>query len=322
MYLPHRKRLIALLKVLAAVVVVAGLIQIVEPEQLVESARGADMWPLLAAAALLPANLGLELWLWHRLLCRRREAPPLSASITALFCGHSLGIVTPARAGEIVARATYARHPDAWSAGALAVVHRVFDFQAVVALSLPAYVYFAIAYDPTPAALWWGLIGVGTGALVFVGGMLFSPERTHAGLSRLVRRRDWMKHLEFLRSWPGGDRLVLLALAVARYAVYLVQFGLLLHAFDPTTSYATGVVMGAIVFYGKLLIPPITFTDIGIREAVSIFVAGYFGASQAGAFNAAFFLFTINLVVPALAGIPMLFRPNGSGVADEVRTSQ
>src|SRR5690606_3777038 len=123
--------------------------------------------------------------------------------------------------------------------------------------------------------------------------------------------------LSFLRNWAPADRAYLLLLAVVRFCVFVAQYVILLHAFGSGVSWASGLILGGIVFFGKLLVPPVTLTDVGIREGVSIYVGGFFGVAGAVAFNAAFTLFLINLVLPALLGVPfVLGSSHGRADAD------
>ena len=303
-----RQRIVTLLKVLAAVGITTYLIYFVEWEQLVASARSARPIPLMIAGALLVVNLGLELWLWHRLVCSGTDRPRLRDSATAILCGHSLGLVTPARAGELLARGVYAGSDDAWQAGTMALVHRLFDFLAVLLVSLPAYLYFNQNFNPQPVVLWWGVTAVGAALLLLLGAAVAAPLRVHGLAARVVKRASWLQRLAFLKSWTADERGFLLMLALARYFVYVVQYALLASAFYPGFPIGQGLLLGALVFFGKLLIPPVTFTDVGIREGVSVYVSGFFALSRAAAFNAAFTLFVINLVLPALLGLPLLMR--------------
>ena len=55
-------------------------------------------------------------------------------------------------------------------------------------------------------------------------------------------------------------------------------------------------------------VPTVTLLDLGIREGAAVYFLGQLGYAEAAAFNAAFLLFCINLLVPAVVGLPFVFR--------------
>ncbi|MEX1054624.1 MAG: hypothetical protein WED81_01245, partial [Rhodothermales bacterium] len=69
----------------------------------------------------------------------------------------------------------------------------------------------------------------------------------------------------------------------------------------------------ALVFFVKLLLPPVTLMDVGIREGAAVFFLGSLGFPEAAALNASLLLFTINLLIPAAAGLPLVMRLRLSG---------
>ncbi|HEX7072180.1 MAG TPA: lysylphosphatidylglycerol synthase transmembrane domain-containing protein [Rhodothermales bacterium] len=304
-------RLILALKIAAALAVLVYLLRLVEWPNVVGSARAADTRLLVVALVLMPLNLLLEVWLWHRLSVQGGGEPTVSDSVASVLCGHSAGIITPARSGEVVVRAMYAGQTDTWRAGALALIHRMLDFHAVVLVSLPACVAFFLGFAPQPPLPWGALCAAAFVLLIVLTAVLAQPRLLLRLATRVLRGERWSDRLAFLAEWPASDRVFLLILAVVRYGVYVTQYAVLLHAFGAEVPWIHALTAGAIVFFGKLLIPPVTFTDVGIREGVSVYVAGFFGIAGAVAFNAAFGLFLINLVIPSVVGVPFLLRSGG-----------
>ncbi|PSQ80600.1 MAG: hypothetical protein BRD40_04260, partial [Bacteroidetes bacterium QS_1_65_9] len=103
---------------------------------------------------------------------------------------------------------------------------------------------------------------------------------------------------------------------------YATQFVLLARAFSPDAP--VGLLYGGVglIFFAKHLIPSLTLMDVGIREGAAVFfLSTQLGLPQATAFNAAFFLFLLNLVAPAALGAPLLlrlrFEQSGDGDDDE-----
>lgn len=62
--------------------------------------------------------------------------------------------------------------------------------------------------------------------------------------------------------------------------------------------------------FTKTIIPPISFGELGIREGASVFFITQLGEVASVGFNASIFLFSINLVLPAIIGVGMFLRKN------------
>ena len=60
--------------------------------------------------------------------------------------------------------------------------------------------------------------------------------------------------------------------------------------------------------FAKTIIPPVSFGELGIREGASVYFLKQVGVSAAAGFNAAIFLFIINVLLPALTGLIFLLK--------------
>jgi len=94
------------------------------------------------------------------------------------------------------------------------------------------------------------------------------------------------------------------------YSCFLIQYALLVIGFSGNNNFFNYLWAGNLVMFAKTIIPPVSFAELGIREGASVFFLTYFGESQAAAFNASFFLFMINVLLPSLVGLIFFFRKN------------
>jgi hypothetical protein len=101
---------------------------------------------------------------------------------------------------------------------------------------------------------------------------------------------------------------VLLALSAVRYAVFAGQFVLLVRSFAPGAPWGLLAAGVALALFVKSALPPALLGDLGVREGAAMFFLGGLGVSTAAAFNASLGVFAVNLVLPALAGLPLLLR--------------
>jgi hypothetical protein len=90
--------------------------------------------------------------------------------------------------------------------------------------------------------------------------------------------------------------------------VFSLQFVLLVFAFEPGAAWLPVMMGVALVFFAKSAIPSFTLGDLGIREGAAVFFLGALGVAAAAALEASLVLFGINLLIPALVGLPLVLR--------------
>jgi uncharacterized membrane protein YbhN (UPF0104 family) len=62
--------------------------------------------------------------------------------------------------------------------------------------------------------------------------------------------------------------------------------------------------------FTKSILSPITFGELGIREGAAIFFLTQMGELSSTALNASLALFFINIIIPSLIGLSLLFLKN------------
>jgi len=303
-----RTRLLFAAKLGLALLALAYLVDQIEWGPLVASARGARPAWIAAALALMPLNIGLEAYRWHRLVRRLAPETPYSASLAAVLSGYPLGLVTPARAGDYVGRALYLPYEGKGELVALTFAERMATLACTLLAGLAAMIPFLHTRTDLPGVAWATLYGgaaLGTAGFLV---LLLNPGLAHRVLDLVLPFRPVRRVLAVLDRYDRRDARVLLALSAVRYGVFSFQFVLLVFAFEPTAAWlpvATGV---ALVFFAKSAIPSFTLGDLGIREGAAVFFLGALGVAAAAALEASLVLFGINLLLPALVGLPLVLR--------------
>ena len=284
------------------------LVYLVEPDRILATARQAAPQWIVLAALLLPVNLSVEAIVWHRLA--RSVVPDLSLKQAAasLLCGYPLGAFTPMRLGELAGRAFYIDYPDKWELGTVVFAQRMLDMIISVNVGLLALLYFIRFLQPGPVVFWWTLAIFGAGMALTLTTLGLFPNLAYHAVRRITSRAKIHRRAAFLQRYSPPFMAKTLGLTLLRYLIYSTQYVLLLHAFVPSLDYFDAYLGGALVFYAKFIIPSLTIMDIGIREGAAIFFFGQMGIAEAAAFNGSFLLFCLNLLLPALVGIPFVLR--------------
>ena len=263
---------------------------------------------IVAALALLPLNLLLEGASWHLLVQHEVPGVRWRSSYASLLAGHALGFPTPARLGVYAGRAFALDHRKRGTLMALVFTDHLVAKTIGVSIGLAALAYYLHAYAPTPALLWKAVAVYGVCTTLALTFLLLFPHRAYHLLCKLLPFARLQQGLRFLQALRTRRMLLLLLLALLRYGVFTLQFVLLLRAFAPVASLLATYAGITLVFFAKFLLPTVTLLDLGIREGAAVYFLGQLGYAEASAFNAAFLLFCINLLAPAIVGIPFVFR--------------
>lgn len=301
-------RLLFTLKLVLALAALAYLAHHIDWSYLLASARAARPGWIFAALALMPLNIGLEAYRWHRLVRRLAPETRYSASLAAVLSGYPLGLVTPARAGDYVGRALYLPYEKKGELVALTFAERMATLACILMAGLAALGPFLVTQSELPYAAWFTLFGaaaIGTAGFLV---LLLHPRLGHHVLAAVLPFRPVRRALDVLDRFDRQDARQLLALSALRYGVFSTQFVLLVFAFDASIGWLPVAAGVSLVFFAKSAIPSFTLGDLGIREGAAVFFLGAMGASTAAAFEASLLLFGMNLLIPALVGLPLMLR--------------
>ncbi len=277
--------------------------------------------PHLAAAILLLApNLGFQFMKWRTLVRTLVPAAPDRMILRSLFLGFSLGVVTPGRIGEHARIACFGSHREATRSqlAALSLLDKLSSgivtttLGAAALLLLPSW-DLSIFGDLAPLVLW-SLVGYAAAMLasaLLSLGLLFSPARVTGLLSRwpwLARSRRFQRVHAGMRLIGRGARLRLFLYALAFYATFICQFVLLAAGLGYYSRLSWAATAGT-MFLKSLF--PVSLGDVGVRELFAANLFETLGAGPELGITAAFLLFLINVLLPALAGIRVFLAAGG-----------
>lgn len=300
------RRLFALKAVLAVVALVL-LVNAAKPAEVLARLLGANPMWVLAAVLLLPVNVGLEAYRWWRLVRRLAPGVRYGQALVAVVGSYPLGLLTPGRVGDYVGRALYVRELAPGASAALTFGERMATLAACLVGGLAALGPYLAAHAP-PSPLWPTLVvgtALATGGLL---ALLLFPRLGQAVVSTLVPIRAVRRAVAAFGQIPSGEAVALVVLSMVRYGVFSAQFVCLVLAFAPGASWTGAALAVALTFYAKSAVPQVTLGDLGVRESASVFFLGAYGVGAAAALNASLAVFAVNLLLPALLGIPLLLR--------------
>jgi uncharacterized membrane protein YbhN (UPF0104 family) len=300
-----RKELSASLRVGAAILLLVVLVRQVSWAAILENLARAAPLPAAGAVLLAVPNVLLQSAKWWILV--RDDLPGLShgAALRSLLAGLPVGLATPGRVGEMARGALLGVGDPVRLSGAF-ILDKALNLGPLLAVS--AVGAFAVArpfWGPGAAA------ATSAGFALAALGHAFVCLRPEAARSRLRGRGPGEDSLpgRFLGAFAAvrpDTSARALWLSAAFYATVLLQYVLLLRALAPDTSLgAATAAFAAICAAGSL---PITPGGLGTREAAAMVVLEPMGVPAAAAVNSSLLIFGLNVVAPALIGIPVLAR--------------
>lgn len=306
----------SLLKVLIAVGLLIYLVSAVSFREIISALNGANYFMVALACILSFLNIYLQYLKW-KILCREvideRERKTV---LNSLFYGFSAGIITPFRLGEYVGRALAFNEKKALKVTLATLIDKFFAFVPVffigaVASAVFLYIFYGIGIILLSVLL----------ILIFVSSFfyLYSVLKTDfwerlivrlaSGSRRLKGYTDGLKTFKLL---SGRTSFEVSLNTFITYLTYIAQYGFLVAAFSNGYDITIYFWLGMLIFFAKAVIPPVTFGELGIRESASVYFAVKLGLTSATGFNAAIFLFFINVLLPSLPGVALLFSSGSS----------
>lgn len=281
-----------------------------------------DAWTLLAIVGfLMILNWGMESAKW-RLLVRPIEEIGLLKSYKAVLTGVSVSLFTPNRTGDYLGR-VFILEKGNHIEGILATIIGSFA-QIVVTLGLGLFAFlgFADRYIRISPQLQ----GYFISALIFllpIAVFLTLLFYFRIGLLTGVVKRfipgKWARfsaYGEVFSRYSSRQLLSVLLLSFIRYAIYSMQFIILLRLFGVSLPPAEAMILIPVIYLVMTLVPSVALVDLGVRGSVSLYVIGmYFSRHDPGIpysdlaiLAASAMIWLINLVIPAILGTFFVFQ--------------
>ncbi|WP_461132094.1 lysylphosphatidylglycerol synthase transmembrane domain-containing protein [Spirosoma lituiforme] len=256
---------------------------------------------------LTPVNWGLEALKWQILL-RRVESVRFWEACKGVLAGVSLGFAMPAQLGDTTGRVLSLRTNRAGGIGA-SLVSGGMQFYVSIVFGAVAWAYhLMLVPERSHTAGRWLLVLL---VSLSLGGIGFGLAR-----KQLVRYASGRPALQrFADYWAVAglysDREIGLALGVAalRYLVFSLQFYLAMRVVGlilPPTVAASGI---GLVFLAKTITPAFNLlSDLGVREAASLWVFSPFAVSVPVLLTVTLTLWVANVLIPVLVGLIWVWK--------------
>jgi hypothetical protein len=254
-----------------------------------------------ALLAMVALNWGIEAAKW-RWMVAPVERLGYGRALSATLAGTTTGLLTPNRTGEPVGRVLFLAPENRWQGGFATVLGSIAQFTTTVVLGAAAF-------------LWWhapdaSLAGIAASVLSIVGAAIalvffFRPRLIGGVLVRLPGSRRWGGASAMLGAYTFSQLFAVLLVSMARYAVFAVQYMLLLNALAGL-SWADAARAVPVIYLFTTLVPTMLLSELGVRGSVAVALLAPLGGPPALVLLASFGVWAANIALPAAVGALVL----------------
>jgi uncharacterized protein (TIRG00374 family) len=310
----HKSKLIIAAKIGIAGGLLIYLINQVNSNEIIKAIKDADIFFILAALLLLVLNINLQYLKWKVVCTNVLGINEKKRVLTSLFYGFSAGSFTPGRIGEYFGRALSFKDISVSDVAVAAFVDKtisllVITFIGALSSILFLHFYYHVTYFITTSLF----IFVFALSYIFLI-LVFNPS---IWKNSVISKIKSTKRLAFLADKLSALKKIdkntvykVAAISVLFFICMLLQYVFLVSAFSHHFDFVNYLWVGILIFFAKSIIPPVSIGDLGIRESASVFFISFIGENGSVGFNAAIFLFLINILIPAVIGMFLLFQKN------------
>lgn len=269
---------------------------------------GSQSWQFWLAIVLSVGNWAIEARKWQ-LLVQSVQKVNLWQAFKAVLSGLSLSLFIPNRAGEYIGRLLYMDEGNRLRSIALTIVGSISQLIVTLAAGLGGLLYLRLSLLPAvpqqkglPAFWLDGLtyvVSIGVVVLLLIYYKLSWLTILLEKIPFVNRHRFFVQQLETFH-WRELTRILILS--ISRFAVFIIQYLLLLSVFQVRVSPVAGSWLVCVLFLVLAIVPSIPVAELGVRGEASLQLFGLVSTNIIGIIATAAGIWCINIILPALAG--------------------
>ena len=309
-----RKRIVNIAKLGIGLGLLVFLIYYIDPSRITETFLKANKIYFFIAFLLLPLHLYLQYFKWKILSSKYFGITANGKIWLSIFYGISGGIFTPMKSGEYFARALPYKNVKVLDVILATLVDKLIPIFFVVIIGGTFFIIYLKSLLGFSIIATIILIVVYKILVIVPLYLVFGNGETSIKLRGWLNSKKYFEkvisRISFLKDM---DRVTLIKLVTASFFYHLTfttQMTLLLSAFSGEFNFVLFFFAANLIIFAQIVIPPIAFGEVGVREGAAVYFLQNLGFSGAVGFNAAISLFFINLLLPSIVGLLLLLKRN------------
>ncbi len=264
---------------------------------------GPQGW-LYSCIALMLVNIALETGKWQ-ILAGSAEALTFRQSLTSYLAGIAISIVTPNRLGEYPGRILYLKRKNTFRLISVSILGSFAQLLTIFIYGTAALIYYNIAHP----GIWEKVLLAGSVVMMLILALCYWHfESWLPLLSKIKWLQKYKIYGQLMMRFTPKEQLTILFISLLRFAVFTVQYLVLLRWMNVIVPPTDGFFLSALFFWTIAVVPSIALAELGIRGQVGLYLFATFSVNAIGILSATIGLWFINLIVPAIVGSILLLR--------------
>ena len=257
------------------------------------------------AIALIPINWGIEALKW-KIITAPVESLTYSRATRSVYSGVCLGNLAPGRATEFVAKILFFKPENRAKITLLHFANGMIQLSVTILTGLAALLYRLNA--TMSGATWLPLVAVVLSVVVLVAMvlLLLNLNRFMNWFTKRFNKTGEVTHFDY--PLTGALFFKLWGWSVLRFAVFTLQFMLILTLFASTTFTLTTLACILLYFFFTTVIPMFSVIEAAVRAAIALAVFNGLGMSETALAMASVSIWMVNIIVPSIAGYIFLVQ--------------
>jgi len=266
---------------------------------------------LFVILMLMVVNWAIETYKWQMLIHKIQHFS-FTNSFKAVLVGITVGVFTPNRVGEIGGRIAFLEKGKRTSGAFASAIGSLAQFIATIIMGVGGFILFLLFFpDKTQINTYFNKFSAI--ALFLVLALLvwsyYNVRKIIPLLIKIPFLKKKSEQIQYLSNETGKFLSLVLFLSTIRYLVFFLQFFLLLNLFNADINLLEGFVSISITYLFMTIIPTTTLLELGLRGSLAIIFIGLFSENILGIVLASFFIWIINIAIPAVVGTFYLIKP-------------
>lgn len=260
---------------------------------------------LVAVVLLMIIGWLIETYKWL-IAIRQIQAISFTTAFKAVLSGVSLSISTPNSVGGYVGRVLYIEEGKRIKAVTITVVSNMSQLMITILMGIIGLFFLrnTIIESGMLSSIWVKVFLYGSASVfVIITLFYFRLSWLVKWIDKLPESKKFSWSIEALEQFNATILLRFLSLSILRFIIFILQYQLLFSLFGVEMNILQTWITVSVVFLILAIIPTIAlFTDLGLRNEVSLKMLGLFSANHLGVSLTSLGIWFINLVIPAVAG--------------------
>ncbi len=258
---------------------------------------------------LMLVNWGIESLKWKQLISKV-EKMSFWTAFKAICSGITLAMFTPNRIGEFGGRVLLLKNANRIQGVSLSLLGSLSQIVASFNIGMWGWLGFYHTFVSPDAYTSYILLGLG-GLMTSISFLFyFNIALLKNLLEKIPFTQNKSHHFNLAFEYSVKELTQLLGYSALRHGVFSFQYWLLFRLLGIEIGWQIGMLLIFSIFFVQTVIPSIAIVELGIRGRVAIYFMSYVTSNQIAVLTASLLLWGINLLIPALLGMAIIFSLN------------